>query len=114
MIFVGKWFIIMPSKEQRAFSTEKQINDKRRNTDMTPEERYAVKSKRIKDVVALKEPDRVPFAPKVGNYYARGYNISMYDAMKDIRNIAPGVMQFMEDYDPDLAWAPVLYPADPP
>ena len=40
---------------------------------ITPEERYAVKSKRIKDVVALKEPDRVPFAPKIGNYYARDY-----------------------------------------
>ena len=81
---------------------------------ITPEERYAVKSKRIKDVVALKEPDRVPFAPKIGNYYARGYNISMYDAMKDLRNIAPGVYGFLEDFDPDLAWAPVLYPADPP
>ncbi|MEG2658311.1 MAG: hypothetical protein RSA04_03155, partial [Clostridiales bacterium] len=81
---------------------------------ITPEERFAEKSKRINDVVALKEPDRVPFAPKVGNYYARGYNISMYDAMKDLRNITPGVKQFLEDFDPDLAWAPVLYPADPP
>lgn len=81
---------------------------------MNAEQRFAEKSKRIQDVVALREPDRVPFAPKVGNYYARGYNISMYDAMKDIRNIAPGVFQFLEDFDPDLAWAPVLYPADPP
>ncbi len=81
---------------------------------MNAEERFAEKSKRIKDVLALREPDRVPFAPKIGNYYARGYNISMYDAMKDIRNIAPGVYQFLEDFDPDLAWAPVLYPADPP
>lgn len=81
---------------------------------MNAEQRLAEKSQRIKDVVALKEPDRVPFAPKVGNYYARGYDISLYDAMKDIRNIGPGVYQFLEDFDPDLAWAPVLYPADPP
>ncbi|ATW23817.1 uroporphyrinogen decarboxylase family protein [Candidatus Formimonas warabiya] len=71
------------------------------------------RSQRIRDVIALKEPDTVPFAPKVGNYYARGYDISMYDAMKDIRNIMPGVMGFLDDFQPDLAWAPVLYPIDP-
>ncbi len=72
------------------------------------------REERIKKVLNLEEPDRVPFAPKIGNYYARGYDISIYDAMKDIRNIWPGVKGFLEDFSPDLAWAPVLYPADPP
>jgi hypothetical protein len=48
------------------------------------------REERIKKVLNLEEPDCVPFAPKIGNYYARGYDISIYDAMKDIRNIWPG------------------------
>lgn len=76
-------------------------------------EMFQVRSQRIKDVVALKKPDTVPFAPKIGPYYARGYNISMYDAMMDIRNIIPGVTGFLDDFQPDLAWAPVLYPIEP-
>lgn len=76
--------------------------------------KYMQKEKLMKTAVALNEPDYVPFCPKVGNYYARGYDISIYDAMKDLLNIKPGVMGFLNDFDPDLAWAPVLYPADPP
>lgn len=49
----------------------------------------------------------------MGNYYARGYDISMYDTMKDIRNVIPGVLGFLKDFEPDLAWAPVFYPIDP-
>lgn len=79
-----------------------------------PSDSLEGRKKRIRDVIELREPDRVPFAPKIGNYYARGYGISMYDAMKDIRNVAPGVMGFLDDYAPDLAWAPVMYPTDPP
>ncbi len=78
-----------------------------------PKELYQIRSQRIKDVVALKEPDMVPFAPKIGNYYARGYGISMYDAMMDIRNIIPGIEGFLDDFEPDLAWAPVMYPIPP-
>lgn len=74
---------------------------------------FQERSQRIKDVIALKKPDTVPFAPKIGNYYARGYNISMYDAMMDIRNVLPGVMGFLDDFQPDLAWAPVMYPIEP-
>ncbi|WP_028308603.1 uroporphyrinogen decarboxylase family protein [Desulfitibacter alkalitolerans] len=77
------------------------------------QELFKERSQRIKDVVALKKPDRVPFAPKIGNYYARGYGISMYDAMIDIRNIIPGVEGFLDDFEPDLAWAPVMYPIEP-
>lgn len=74
---------------------------------------FQERTQRIKDVIALKKPDTVPFAPKIGNYYARGYNISMYDAMMDIRNIIPGVVGFLDDFQPDLAWAPVMYPIEP-
>jgi hypothetical protein len=79
----------------------------------TAQEMFEIRTNRIKDVVALKKPDTVPFAPKVGNYYARGYDISMYDAMMDIRNILPGIDGFLDDFEPDLAWAPVLYPIPP-
>lgn len=78
-----------------------------------PKELFKIRSQRIKDVTALKKPDTVPFAPKVGCYYARGYDISIYDAMMDIRNIKPGVLSFLNDFQPDLAWAPVLYPIEP-
>lgn len=53
----------------------------------TKEEHY----ERMRKAIALEEGDYVPFAPGVGNYFSRGYHISIYDSMKDLRTCLPGI-----------------------
>lgn len=74
---------------------------------------YGERKKRLSDAIAVRKPDRVPISPKMGTYYCRAYGISVYEAMKDIRNIEPGVVQFIKDFQPDYVRLPVLYPIDP-
>jgi hypothetical protein len=74
---------------------------------------YEERKKRVSDAIALKKPDRVPISPKIGTYYARAYGISVYEAMKDIRNIEPGVVSFLNDFKPDYFQSPAFYPIDP-
>ncbi len=77
------------------------------------ETKRAERAERVRKTVALEKPDRVPFAPKCAGIYAMAYDIPMYTVLKDLRNIKPGVKQFFEDVEVDLAWAPILYPIDP-
>lgn len=69
---------------------------------------------RLDAAISLREPDRVPFAPKISLFYCTGYNVSAYDVMKDFRNAEPVIKSFINDYDPDLAWPPSVYPINPP
>ena len=68
--------------------------------------------KRVHDVVALKEPDRVPFAPSVGTGYLEGSGVSRFEAMIDIRNFKQPVADFLSRYEVDLFWAPTIYPSN--
>lgn len=82
---------------------------------MTPEKQkqYEERLDRIKKAVRLEEADRVPFAPKIGGFYASGYGLNMYDMMKDLRTAEPGFRKYLADYEPDLVWPVVTYPIDP-
>ncbi len=77
------------------------------------ETKRAERVERVKKAIALEKPDRVPFAPKCAGIYAMAYDIPLYAVLKDLRNIKPGIKQFFEDVEVDLAWAPILYPIDP-
>ncbi|MCL2163800.1 MAG: hypothetical protein FWH55_05250 [Oscillospiraceae bacterium] len=68
---------------------------------------------RILSTVAFEKTDRVPIAPKIGSYYANAYGISMFDVMINARLFESGVRQFFEQFQPDLAWAPLNYPIPP-
>ncbi|MCL2825879.1 MAG: hypothetical protein FWD72_00560 [Eggerthellaceae bacterium] len=70
------------------------------------------RKKRVADVVALKEPDRVPFAPSVGTGYLEYSGISRYETMMDLRNYKQPVIDFLTRYEVDLFWAPTVYPAN--
>lgn len=71
------------------------------------------KKKRLDTAISLHEPDRVPLAPKGGMFYGTAYGISYYDVMMDNRNAIRGMLRFMEEYDPDMVWAPIVYPIPP-
>lgn len=76
------------------------------------EQLYQERSARVRDAVQLKKPDRVPLMPKMGSFYARGYGITMYDMMKDLRNMQPGLVQFLNEYEPDMVVNTSTYPID--
>jgi len=66
--------------------------------------------KRVADVTALKEPDRVPFCPALGTAYTQYGGITKYEGMIDFRNFMPGVEDFLKRYEVDLFWPPTTYP----
>jgi len=74
------------------------------------ENTYELREKRVQDTVALKEPDRIPFAPKCSLVYAQAAGINNYDAMNDFRLMKPGVQNFLTRYESDLFWSPACYP----
>ncbi len=65
----------------------------------------------ILDTVALKQTDRVPFVPQIGSFYALGYGLSIQQPMDDIRVLLPVMDKYVEDYDPDMVYAPSFYPS---
>jgi len=68
--------------------------------------------KRIADVTALKEPDRVPFCPAVGTVYTQFGGVTKYEGLMDFRNFKAGVEAFLKRYEVDLFWPPTAYPAN--
>jgi len=69
-----------------------------------------MRKKRYEDAIALKEPDRVPFAPKMGKSYAQAGGITNYEATTDFRNLKDSVRKFLAKYELDCFRLPSLYP----
>jgi len=78
---------------------------------MTNQELYNERKKRMQAVQAITEPDRVPIAPKLSFFYGSAYGISSYATLTDLRNVIPGIKAYMHEYQPDVVWPPAVYPA---
>jgi uroporphyrinogen-III decarboxylase len=84
--------------------------------DKHPEELFQERSKRIQDAVALRRPDRTPFAPFTTFFPVKYDGLSFADAMHDYGKLALAIKKYMTDFQPDvfpdtfrlLAWAPTL------
>lgn len=68
------------------------------------------RSERVHKAIALKEPDRVPFVPTLGNVVALEYGVSIQDAMTDQKNIIPALDRLLEDMKPDYFYTPDFFP----
>lgn len=67
--------------------------------------------RRIETAKALAEPDRVPFMPSMNNFYVFHYNkVTVKQWMEDCTSIIPSMDQYLEDYDPDMVWSPMMFP----
>ena len=78
----------------------------------SPEELYQERVKRVLDVVELRVPDRVPiFGPyEAFPYYWAG--VSIKDAMNDYALARQVCHKFVDEFQPDLDFGPILaYPA---
>jgi hypothetical protein len=78
---------------------------------MANQEKFNARRKRVDAATALTEGDRVPLAPKLGFFYGSAYDISSYAMLMDIRNSIPGIKAYLKEFDPDIVWPPVIYPA---
>ena len=58
---------------------------------------------RVEQAINLQEPDQIPFVPKAGHYHLRGYDISPFDGLTDFRNSIPGLLGFLNEFQPDAA-----------
>lgn len=73
--------------------------------------RYAAKTKRIADAIALKEPDRVPIIVPFQTFVPHYAGVKLSEAMRDRELAARCYDKFFADFDPDLAWEPsYMYP----
>lgn len=70
----------------------------------------AQRAKRVQDAIQLREPDRVPFVPTIGNVVALEYGVSIKDAMLDQKNAIPAIDRLLEDMKPDYFYAPDFFP----
>ena len=80
----------------------------------SPEELYQERVKRVKDVIQLKTPDRVPvFGPHQLYPYTFG-GVTLKEAMYDYAKAREACHKFVDEFQPDLDFGPILaYPAKP-
>lgn len=71
---------------------------------------FAQRSKRVMAAIHLKEPDRVPFVPTLGNVIALEYGVSIQDAMLDQKKVIPALGRMLGDMKPDYFYAPDFFP----
>ena len=73
---------------------------------------YEERLGRLTKALSLEEPDRVPFAPKLGLYTCNFDQVNVYSVMKDYRFVTQGIKSFVDAYSPDILWPPAVYPID--
>ena len=64
-------------------------------------QRYRQRVQRLRDVIELKQPDRLPAIMMVGGYYANFAGITQGDTYYDAHKTAQAVLKFMEEFQPD-------------
>jgi hypothetical protein len=91
------------SREERSearFSSWMSTEDREFDTPEA-EEMYRRRAQRVKDIVALKKPDRVPVLPWIGGYFAEYAGFTPHDIMYDPQAYSEAWMTFNEDFKPD-------------
>ncbi len=75
-------------------------------TDTRVDTLYAARSKRLDDVIALREPDRVPIIYNSAFWHATYAGITFRDAMYDYDALAAAFRKTVSDLQPDAATSP--------
>ncbi len=80
--------------------------------DISPEQLYQERRRRVLDVVALKVPDRVPIFGPYQAFPDFWAGVSIKDAMNDYSLARRVCHKFLDEFQPDLDFGPILmYPA---
>ncbi|MBW1799945.1 MAG: hypothetical protein JRJ85_04365 [Deltaproteobacteria bacterium] len=86
----------------------------------TPEELFQERTKRIRDAIELKTPDRVPFTPFFTFFPAKYAGITFQEAMYDLDKLEAAIEKLTLDLQPDmcsdtfriLSWASTIEALD--
>lgn len=72
------------------------------------EKTYRRRTQRIKDIVQLKKPDRVPCTPMADAYMAEYGGIAYGDMFYDAEKAAQAIIKFHRDFQPDYSSVPIV------
>jgi hypothetical protein len=64
-------------------------------------ETYARHTQRVKDIIDLKKPDRVPLLPFMGGFFAQYSGITPHDVMYDYDKYTTAWLKYNRDFKPD-------------
>ncbi|HEY9595983.1 MAG TPA: uroporphyrinogen decarboxylase family protein, partial [Spirochaetia bacterium] len=82
--------------------------------EKSPKELIEERRQRVRDVVALKKPDRVPVFGPYQKYPYAFAGLSFKEAMNDYAKARAACHKFLDYFQPDLDFGPILaYPAIP-
>jgi hypothetical protein len=97
----ANWNKLSPSERREArFATWMAVEDKQlANPEAVTE--YKRRTQRVKDIIALKKPDRVPILPFIGGYFSAYAGITPHDVMYDYVKYGQAWKKFNEDFKPD-------------
>jgi Uroporphyrinogen decarboxylase (URO-D) len=97
----ANWKKLSPAEKREArYATWMATEDKQLARPEAVQE-YKLRTQRVKDIIALKKPDRVPILPFIGSYFALYGGITMHDVMYDFAKYGQAWTKFNDDFQPD-------------
>ena len=96
-----KWPNLSPQEKREARFAAWMSTEGRQFASPEAEAEYKLRTQRIKDVIDLKKPDRVPITPFVGGYFAKFGGITPYEVMYDYEKYTAAWHKFNEEFKPD-------------
>lgn len=95
------WLTLSPQEKREARFAAWMATEGREFTSPEAEAAYKRRTQRIKDVIDLKKPDRVPITPFVGGYFAKFGGITPYEVMYDYEKYTAAWHKFNKEFKPD-------------
>jgi Uroporphyrinogen decarboxylase (URO-D) len=97
----ANWNKLSPTEKREArFATWMAVEDKQLATP-DAHKAYRQRTQRMKDIIELKKPDRVPILPFIGSYPAAYGGLSAHEVMYDYAKYGQAWKKFNEDFKPD-------------
>ena len=62
---------------------------------------YRQRTQRVKDIIGLQKPDRVPLLPFMGAFFAQSNDITPHDVMYDYTKYTRAWLRYNTEFQPD-------------
>lgn len=95
------WDKLSAEEKREARFASWMATEERQFSSPGAEAQYKLRTQRIKDVIDLKKPDRVPLTPFVGGFFAKFGGITPYEVMYDYEKYTAAWHKFNEEFEPD-------------
>lgn len=95
------WSQLSAEEKREARFASWMATEEREFASPEAEAEYKRRAQRIKDVIDLKKPDRVPVTSFIGNYFANFGGITPHEVMYDYDKYTAAWHAFNEEFEPD-------------